>query len=86
MKPFFIEILNFLAWADNKISFGAFGGIFGQFISTHFGTVSPLSIFFINQLLFLQETNPLYPNPKFFGGLGFEFEPQRIRDLAHVYR
>ena len=67
MKPFFIEILNFLAWADNKISFGAFGGIFGQFISFHFGTVSPLSIFFINQQSFLQEAKPLQPNPTICG-------------------
>ena len=28
-------------------------GIFGRFISTHFGTMSPLSMFFINQPLFL---------------------------------
>ena len=43
MKPFFIEIPNFCAWADK------FWGIFGQFISTHFGTVNPLSMFSINQ-------------------------------------
>ena len=29
--------------------------IFSQFISTHFGTVSPLSMFSINQPLFLQK-------------------------------
>ena len=52
-------------------------------------------MFFINQLLFLQKTKPLYPNPKYLFpipnkylglGLGFEFEfefgPQRIRDLG----
>ena len=32
-----------------KINFGAFGGIFGRFISTHFGTVSPLSMFSSDQ-------------------------------------
>ena len=35
------------AWADK---FWGFGGIFGQFINTHFGTVSPLNMFSINQL------------------------------------
>ena len=51
-------------------------------MSSHFGTVSTLSIFFINQPLFLQNTTPLYPN--IYLGLGFEFEfgPQRIRNLA----
>ena len=33
-------------------------GIFGQFTSTHFDTVSPLSMFSINQALFLQKTKP----------------------------
>ena len=58
MKPFFIKIPNVWAWADN---FVAFGGIFGRFISTLFGTVSPLYMFSINQPLFLQKTSPLYP-------------------------
>jgi hypothetical protein len=30
-------------------------GIFGQFISSHFGIVGPLSMFSINQTLFLQK-------------------------------
>ena len=33
-----------------------------RFISTHFGTVSPLSMLSINQSLFLQKTKTLYPN------------------------
>ena len=43
MKPFFIEIQNFCAWADS----GAFGvfSIYGLTISPHFGTVSPLFMF-----------------------------------------
>ena len=49
-------------WADK---FWGIWGIFGQVISTHFGTVSPLSMFFINQLLFLQKTKPLYSNHKY---------------------
>ena len=43
--------------------------IFSQFISTHFGTVSPLSMFSINQPLFLQKTKPLYPNHKYAMGI-----------------
>ena len=47
-----ILIPNFRAWAD---TFWGIWGIFGQLISTHFGTVSPLSMFFINQPLFLKK-------------------------------
>jgi hypothetical protein len=54
-------------WAEKD---GGIWGIFGQFISTHFHTVSRLSMFFINQPLFLQKTNPLYPNPKYLFGSG----------------
>jgi hypothetical protein len=68
MKHFFIQILNFVwAWADKF--WGVFG-IFGQFISTHFGSVSTLSMFAINQQLFIQKTKPLYPNAKYFFGSG----------------
>ena len=52
-----------------KIS-GAFGGIFGWFISTHFGNVSPLSMFSNNQPLFLQKKLSLsYPNAKYLFGI-----------------
>ena len=81
MNNFLIEIQKFRAWADK---FWGIWGIFGQFISTHFGTVTPLSMFSINQPLFLQKTKPLYPNLKYYLGLGFEFVPQRIRNLAFV--
>ena len=64
MKPFG---LGQTIWADK---FGSICGIFGQFISTHFGTVSPLSMFLINQPLFLQKTQPLHPNPKYLFGIG----------------
>ena len=40
-------------------------GIFGQFISNHLGTVSRLSMFSLNQPLFLQKTKPSYPYPKY---------------------
>ena len=49
----------------------------------HFGTVSPLSIFFINQPLFLKIKLSLYIQiSNIYLGLGFEFVPQKIRDLA----
>ena len=48
-------------WADK------FLGIFGQFVSTHFG---PLSMFSINQALFLQKMKPLHPNLKYLFGFG----------------
>ena len=68
-----------------QTNFGAFGGMFGWPIITHFGTVSPISKFFIKHLFFLQEIKPLQI-PNIYLGLGFEFEfrPQRIRDLAIV--
>ena len=54
-------------WADK---FWGIWGIYGQFISTNFATVSPLSIFPINQPLFLQKNKPLHPNPKYIFGIG----------------
>ena len=67
MKPFFIEIQNFWAWADN---FWGIWGIFGQLINTRFGTVRPLSMFSIIQSLFLQKTEPLHTHPKCLFGIG----------------
>ena len=57
MKPFFswksqTFRLGQTIWADE---FWDILGIFGLFINTHFGTVSPLSMFSINQPLFLQK-------------------------------
>ena len=59
MKPFFIEIQNFWAWAD-KLGKKILGHLFFWFFAqnnttTHFGTVSPLSMFTIIQPLFLQK-------------------------------
>ena len=54
-------------WADNL---WGISGIFGQTIRTHFGIVSPLSMFSIIQPLFLQKTKPLYPHPKYLFGIG----------------
>ena len=71
IMPFFIKSQTFglgqTIWADNL---WGIWGIFGQFIITHFGTVSPLSMFSNNQPLFLQKTKPLYPNPKYLFGIG----------------
>ena len=77
MKPFIIE----KNWADK---FWSIWSIFGGFISTHYGNVSPLSMFSINQPLFLQKTKPLINIPNIYLGLVFEFGPQRIRDLVIV--
>ena len=88
MKPFFSsKYQNFglgqTIWADK---FWGIWGTFGPFISNHFGTVSPLSMFPINQPLFLQKTKPFIyiPIPNIYLGLGLKFGPQRIRDLAIV--
>ena len=59
-------------------------GIFGRFISTYFGTVSPLSVFSINQPFFYKKLSLYIQIPNIYLGLGFEFGQQRIRDLAIV--
>ena len=73
-------------WADK---FWGIWGISGRTISTHFGTVSPLFMFSIIQLLVLQKKLSIFIHiPNIFLGLGFEFEfvPQRIRYLAFSLR
>ena len=66
MKSFSLKSRTFgfgqTNWTDK---FWGIWVIFGLFISTHFGTVSPLYMFSINQPLFLQKTKSLYPNPKY---------------------
>ena len=55
-------------WAE---IFCAIWGILGRFVSTHFGTVSPLSMFFIKStIIFTKKTKPLYLNPEICLGLG----------------
>ena len=78
MKSFFIEMPNFWAWAENLTdNFIVIWGIFGQFISTHFETVSPLSMFPLNQPLFLQKTKHLKFELSFW-------EPHKIwKNLLH---
>jgi hypothetical protein len=71
MKPFSLKSQTFgLGQTNWQDKFWGIWGIFGQFISTHFGTVSPLSMFSINQSLFLQKTKPLHPHPKYLFGIG----------------
>ena len=67
---------------ENK--FWGICGIFEQYISTHFGTVSPLSMLFINQPLFFHKLSLYIQIPNIYLECGFEFELQRIRDLAIV--
>ena len=71
MKPFLSKSQTFglgqTNWAEK---FWGIWGIFGRFINTHFGTVSPFSMFYINQSLFLQKTKSLNPNPKYLFGIG----------------
>jgi hypothetical protein len=62
-EAFFIKIQNFWTWADKL----------GTYILGHLGyfcTVSPFSIFSINQPLFLYKNKPLYPHPKYLFGIG----------------
>ena len=54
-----------------QIDVGAFGVFSTELcISTHFGTVIHLSMFYSIQPLFLQKTKPLYSHPKYLFGIG----------------
>jgi hypothetical protein len=56
-------------WADE---FWGIWGIFGQTISTHFGKVSPLPMFFIFQPYFYKKLSKhFYPHPKYLFGIEF---------------
>ena len=70
IKPFLLKSRTFglgqTNWADK---FWGVWGIFDKTITTHFGTVSPLSMFSNIQPLFLQKTKPLYPFPKYLFGI-----------------
>ena len=71
MKPSFIEIPNFLAWADNlgRLIFGHLAH-FQRIYQHPFWYSESQSMFSINQQLFLQKIKPLYPNPKYLFGIG----------------
>ena len=83
-RELFSKIPNFWAWAD-KLGRKFLGhlGIFGRFISNHFGTVSSLSMFSINQPLSLQKTKPLYPNPKKIFGSGSWIWARKNYEFSH---
>ena len=77
--PFLIEIQNIglekTNWADK---FWGIWDIFCRNISTHFGT--PCFLLFNH---YVYKKISLYIHiPNIYLGLGFEFEPQSIRDLA----
>jgi hypothetical protein len=61
-------------------------GIFGQTISTHFGTVSPCPWFPLFNHYFYKKLSLYIHIPNISLGLGFEFEigPQKIGDLTFV--
>jgi hypothetical protein len=67
LKPFSLKSQTFglgqTIWADK---FWGIWGIFGQFISTHFSNVSPLSMFSINQPLFLQKKQAFISKSQIF--------------------
>jgi hypothetical protein len=52
-----------------QINFGAFGVIPANLSAPILVLLSPLSMFSINQPLFLQKTKTLYPNPKYLFGI-----------------
>ena len=74
MKPFFIEIQNFLGLGRQigLINSGAFGVFLAELsasILVQCTAVSPLPMFSIISPLFLQKTKPLYPHPKYLFGI-----------------
>ena len=86
MKPFSSKYQTFgqgqTIWADK---FLGIWGTFVRFVGTHFGTVSPLSLFSNNQPLFLQKTKLLYPNPKYWDwDLNLHLGRKKSMDLAIV--
>jgi hypothetical protein len=79
MKPFFIKVSNYWAWAEKK-NFGAFG-LFSANVSGLI-LVSPSPCFLLINHYFYKKLSLYIHIPNIYLGLGFEFGPQRIRDLA----
>jgi hypothetical protein len=70
MKPFFIEIPNVWAWADNLGRHVLGHLVYFRPIYQHpFWYCESLVHVSINQPLFLKKTKPLYPNPKYLFGI-----------------
>jgi hypothetical protein len=68
--PFFVSYENALMvifdqWPKLYLGFDVEPEIRILKVIYHLGTVSPLSMFFINQPLVLQKNKPLYPNSKY---------------------
>jgi hypothetical protein len=82
MKPIFIKIVNFWARADNLGQ-----QILGHFLyfQNLFGTVSSLSMFSLINHYFYKKLSLYIEISNIYLGLGFEFGPPRIRNLAVVY-
>ena len=80
MKLFLIKIPQTIG----QIHFGLhIWSIFGQFISTHFCTVSPCFSLINNYFYKKLSLYILYIQiPNIYLGLGFDFGPQRLRNLA----
>ena len=57
-------------------------GIFGGTISTHFDTVSPLSMFSLFNHYFYKKLSLYIQISSIYSGLEFEFGLQRISDFA----
>ena len=80
MKHFFIQILNFVwAWADNFGVFSVFSANLSAPILDLWVPCPCLPL--INNYLF-KKLSLYIQMPNIFLGVGFEFWPQRIRDLA----
>ena len=81
MKPF----QNFWAKADNWADkFWGIWGIFGQVISTDLLQWVPCPYFLLFNHYFYKKLSLYIHISNMYLGLGFEFGPQRIRDLAFV--
>ena len=82
---FFLWNPNFLGYGRQfgQIIIGAVGGIFGRFISTHFGTVSHLAMFSFDQPFFLLKTKPLYSNPKYLFEIGIWIRIRAVKKLGN---
>ena len=81
MKPFFIEIPNFWAWADK------FLGIWGYFRLNYrhpfLYSESLVHIFYYSTIISKKKLSLYIHIPNIYLGLGFEFVPQRIDQIKN---
>ena len=86
IKPFFVEIPDFCAWADNlgRQILGVFR-VFSDLLSApNLVLRVPCPCFSLINHYFNKKLHLYKEIPNVYLGLGFEFGPQRIRDLAIV--